>query len=282
MKEELRNILKTIFTQLIDTSYSDVEWIDNSLKSDCPKVGGNIFDFEIHYDHKRRGVFFVCSDSEGLVQKEYCQKWIDAIRTIAEKNHRFSICIITDKGFAPDAVEMVNYYSFDINHAIILAKYTGSREHVFVLNRQWRDYMDPRSRTGVLMDMAACEGAMFYKRNEVYNAVGILSELGIPICDKYIFKCPYMDNEDIELRANEVCEKYGLSFQDIDDEIFLDKILDGEGLNIRMIDMGAEFFGEYVHNNNLILLNTRYHSEDEITRERFTVAHELGHHFLHR
>ena len=46
--------------------------------------------------------------------------------------------------------------------------------------------------------------------------------------------------------------------------------------------MGDEFFGEYSYADKTIYLNYRHRLWGANVRERFTLAHELGHHFLHR
>ncbi|MBQ7382457.1 MAG: ImmA/IrrE family metallo-endopeptidase [Paludibacteraceae bacterium] len=286
MTEELQHRFESIFSKVIDTEGGDVQLIQTPKPVYYSMADGFRFEYSFHFAiNYRRGEYeyylaFIYINSDDLVSHHTCKNWVFAIRYLPIT---VKVCLVTDKGFTPDALEYVRGNSFTIDDRLILAKYCGDDEQTLVLNRLWTDYSDPRGRTGVLTNEKPCAGAVLNMAFDAYSTIGILSALGIPIKDEYEFKCPYLSNEEIEERAMNVLNAIHITEREMSIEPdYLWRIADAEKLDIVFMDMGKEFFGEYSYAEKTIYLNIRERSKGPTVRERFTLAHELGHHFLHR
>lgn len=81
-------------------------------------------------------------------------------------------------------------------------------------------------------------------------------------------------SETIEGKARNLLEKAGALTQPVD----LDRVLDKLGLELRVNPMDEEYSGFLVVDKRIIAVN-ELHPE---VRQRFTIAHEIGHYDLHR
>jgi len=284
MNEELQNRFKSIFAQVIQTEQGRVEMVSNPLPVYVKMADGFRLEYSFHFairyriEEEDHYLAFRCLASEGLVSYQECRNWVYAVKRLGSN---VRVCLVTDKGYEREALEYVRANGFDINYRLILSKYSGEDTQSLVLNRLWTDYSDPRGRIGVLMSDKPCAGAVFM-RQESYNAIGILSELGIPIKPSYEFKCPYAHDDYIEDRAMKILNAINLTESAMSKAPdYLWRIAERASLKITYIDMGAEYFGEYSLAERTIYLNIREHRNVPTGRERFTLAHELGHHFLH-
>lgn len=285
MNEDLQHKFESIFAQVIDTDCGQVE-----LKRDPFSVSINMadgfsyecaFHFAIKYSvrEETRCLAFRYISSDELVSRRDVLGWFCAVKSLPNK---WRVCLVTDKGFTREAWDFLSQKSVFIGHRLILAKYCGEDAQSLVLNRLWTDALDPRGRVGVLLNDKPCAGAVLSMRDASYNAIGILSELKVPIKKELEFKCPYIRDEYIEDRAMSVLNAHKLTESDIyDNPDYLWRIAKSEGLEIKVTDMGAELFGEYIYKEKTIYLNSRERLYGPSFRERFTLAHELGHHFLH-
>ena len=285
MNEELQHRFEAIFSQVINTEQGKVELVLKPLPIYVNMADGFRLEYAFHFaikykiedeDHYLAFRYLQC---DGLVPYQECRNWVYAVKRLA---YNVRVCLVTDKGFEREALEYVRANGFDIDHRLILAKYSGEDTQSLVLNRLWTDYSDPRGRIGVLMSEKPCAGAVLSMRQESYNAIGSLSELGIPIKAEYEFKCPYAHDDYIEDRAMKILNAINLTEAEMFKEPdYLCRIAEKAKLKIAFMDMGADFFGEYSYAEKTIYLNIRERKYGPTVRERFTLAHELGHHFLH-
>lgn len=285
MNEALQHRFEAIFAQVIDTRQGRAALLPNPEPLYLYRIDGSrielVFHFVIRYQIEDEKLFlaFRYMDGNSLVTLQECKYWVYMTGYLG-KNIR--VCLVSDVGFEPSALKYVRENGFDIEHRLLLAKYSGDDVQSLVLNRLWTDYTDPRGRTGVLTSDQPCAGAVLSMRHESYNAVGILSELDIPIKPEYEFKCPFIHNDYIEDRAFKELQAINLTEGEIFREPdFLWRVVENAQLKVEYIDMGEDFFGEYSYAEKTIYLNSREHNSGQIARERFTLAHELGHHFLH-
>lgn len=285
MSEDLQRQFESIFAQVIDSNRKNVQLIQNPDSVYVPMAEGFRYEYAFHFAIKyfdgdtEYYLAFRFLEQEGLVPYKDCQAWVYATKCLPPT---LRVCLVTDKGFEPHALDYVRSHSFDIDHRLILAKYCGNNEQSFVLNRLWADYLDPRGRLGVLVNEKPCAGVVLNMAHTSYNTIGILSELGIPIKKEYEFKCPYLTNEYIEECTIKILNATLQSESEmLEDPDYLWRIANNEKIQIELIDMGEEFFGEYSYSEKKIYLNKRARFNGPTERERFTLAHELGHHFLH-
>ena len=81
-------------------------------------------------------------------------------------------------------------------------------------------------------------------------------------------------SETIEGKARDLLEKAGALAQPVD----LDRVLDKLGLELRVNPMDEEYSGFLVVDKRVIAVNELHPA----VRQRFTIAHEIGHYDLHR
>lgn len=286
MTKDLRQKFETIFTKLIDTNCDEVEFMHNP-KVDIQQsmVEGidlkHAFHFVIKFCNNKDNYYlaFHYVDNDDLVSLSECKWWVKVITEHLGVN--ISICLVSKIGYTAEGFKYVCDRYFD-KRRLILAKFCGDEEQSLVLNRLWTNYADKRGRTGVLTSSEHCTGAVLWMNYESYNVIGILSQLGIPIQIEYEFKCPYISDDKIEEKAIEVLKNY-IDINDFyGEQDFLYRIAECEDLEIKLIEMGEECLGEYSCAEKNIYLNICNHLQTLNFRGRFTLAHELGHHFLHR
>ncbi len=286
MKEEIIHKFESIFAKVIDTDQGNVELVPSPQVVQVPMAEGFGLHYAFHYairykiDGNDHYLAFRYLQSDHLVSINDCRNWLWGVKRLG---YNVRVCLVTDKGYEAEALEYVRNNSFDIDGRLILAKFCGDEEQTLVLNRLWTDYSDPRGRMGVLASANPCSGAVLCMNNESYNAIGILSELNIPIRQEYEFKCPYIEDEKIEEKALQILNAMQLTAEDLRKEPdYLWRIAERAKLKIEFMEMGDEFFGEYSYADKTIYLNYHHRLWGANVRERFTLAHELGHHFLHR
>lgn len=288
MQEEIIHKFESIFAKVINTEQDkvEVELMYSPGEFSVPKASGFSLHYAFHYairykiENQDYYLAFRYLSSDNLFSLQECKNWCCGVKQLA---YNIRVCLVTDKGFESEALVYLQDYSSQIGHRLILAKFCGDEEQTLVLNRLWTDYSDPRGRMGVLASDNPCSGAVLYKNNESYNAIGILSELNIPIRQEYEFKCPYIEDDKIEEKALQILNAMQLTAEDLRKEPdYLWRIAEREKLKIEFMEMGDEFFGEYSYADKTIYLNYRHRLWGANVRERFTLAHELGHHFLHR
>ena len=287
MQEEIIHKFESIFAKVINTEQDkvEVELMYSPGEFSVPMASGFSLHYAFHYairykiENQDYYLAFRYLSGDNLFSLQECKNWCFGVKKLA---YNIRVCLVTDKGFESEALVYLQDYSSQIGHRLILAKFCGDEEQTLVLNRLWNDYLDLRGRTGVLTSAKPCRGAVLYKNNESYNAISILSELNIPIRQEYEFKCPYIEDDKIEEKALKILNDIPLTVEDLFKEPdYLWRIAEREELKIEFIEMSDEFFGEYSYTDKTIYLNARHHLGGTNVRERFTLAHELGHYFLH-
>lgn len=286
MTKELRQKFEAIFIKLIDTNRDDVEFMHNpEVDIQQPMVDEldlkHAFHFAFKFCNSKDDYYlaFHYIESDDLVSVSECKRWIEVITEHSGIN--ISVCLVSKIGYTLEALKYVRYSYFD-KKRLILAKFCGDDEQSLVLNRLWTNYADKRGRTGVLTNSEPCSGAVLWMNNESYNAIGVLSQLGIPIHTEYEFKCPYIPDDKIEEIAMCISKNYIDNNEFFREPDFLYRIAESENLEIKLIEMGEECLGEYSYAEKVVYLNNCYQLQTPSYRIRFTLAHELGHHFLHR
>lgn len=286
MTKELRQKFESIFAKLIDTSRGDVEFMLNPQVDIHQSIVDEFdlkhaFHFAIKYCNNKDNYYlaFHYVESDDLVSLSECKRWIELVSKHLGVN--INVCLVSKIGYTPEVLKHVRYTYFD-KERLILAKFCGDDEQSLVLNRIWTNYADKRGRTGVLTNSQPCSGTVLWMNNESYNAIGVLSQLGIPIQREYEFKCPYIPDEKIEEIAMRVLNNYIDNNEFHGKPDFLYRIAECEDLEIKLIEMGEECLGEYSYEEKNIYINNSNHLQTLSNRDRFTLAHELGHHFLHR
>lgn len=290
MKNELRKGFIATLEKIIDAQAEGkkkVEFINTPEAKEYKLASGvgirYSFDYAIHYQpyERVRTIYFLFVETEEwLVPMQECIWWKRFL--LYEDNQDASICLVTDKGFDGDALDFLRANSLDLDGRLMIAKYTGDAQQALKLNRIYRDLSDPRGHTGIFSSSSSCSGIAFQRYDNRFTPVGIMSELGVPVREEYCFRCPALEEDMIERKTLEIIEKVGGIHRLYEEEKdYLDEIVKKAGLKKRYIEMGSEYYGEYVYGAKEIWMNLLLEN-DFNRRNRFTLAHELGHHFLHR
>ena len=109
------------------------------------------------------------------------------------------------------------------------------------------------------------------------NIVNLLSSFGCCINEKAIINAPFLKREDIERVVDEINEKYVFSTNDIAGELLCKAFPE---YKITFDDMPTGTLGHISFDDSVITLSNGI-LEDE-HRRNFTLAHELGHLYLHK
>lgn len=240
------------------------------------------FDYAIRfqpYDNEKILYFCFLETGKWRVPKEDCVWWYRFLKSVGPD---VSVCLVSEVGFSDDALDFVRSVQMDMDGRLMLAKFTGDAQRALKLNRIYRDVSDPRGHTGIFSSTSPCNGIAFKRYSDRFTPVGLFCELGIPVREEYIFRCPGLEREAIENKTIELWEAIGGTLKLYDSKKdFLDAMVKKAGLRIRYVEMGAEYYGEYVLGDQELWLNKTL-AGDMNQRHRFTLAHELGHHYLHR
>lgn len=285
MNEALKKEFIATLEKIVDRS-KKVEFIDDpEAKEYMLAMGVSIrysFDYAIRYQPYEREqtiYFHFIETNEWLVPKSECIWWK---RFLLYAGQNVSICLVSEKGYSDEALDFVRSNQFDLDGRLMLAKFTGDAQRALKLNRIYRDLSDPRGHTGVFSSSSSCSGIAFQRYGDRFTPVGLFSELGIPVREEYCFRCPGLDEATIVNKTIEVWKAIGgtSSLYDREND-YLDAMVKKAGLRLRYVEMRHEYYGEYVLGENEVWLN-RMLADDEKQRHRYTLAHELGHHYLHR
>lgn len=282
MKNELLDSFSDIFANLIEPREDVlleremspiylpfIDGIDTSIR----------FDYGIRYKWGESDVMlcFKFLSSDEPVSRDTCKWWVWETMQL---DSNIYVCIVSERGYSSEALSYVYHKRVDLGGRLLLAKYSGESSGAFIVNRQWSDYVDKHGRTGVLTDYGKCLGVAINQGEELYNPVGILLRLGIPVKEKYIFRCDPIRKEELERRTSSILNGLGITRSDFLEQDILAKIIDREGLHLEREEMSEEFFARYDYHRHAIIMNSRYSTSEP--RYRFTLAHELGHYYLHK
>lgn len=285
MNDALKKEFIATLEKIVDPS-KKVEFIDTpEAKEYMLATGVTIryaFDYAIRYqpyESEQNIYFHFIETEEWIVPKSECVWWK---RFLVHAGQNVSICLVSDKGFSDEALSYVQSIQFDLDGRLMLAKFTGDAQRALKLNRIYRDLSDPRGHTGIFSSTSSCSGIAFQRYGNRFTPVGLFGELGIPVREEYCFRCPGLDEATIVNKTIEVWNTIGgtNSLYDREND-YLDAMVKKAGLRLRFVEMGYEYYGEYVLGEKEVWLN-RMLAGDENKRHRFTLAHELGHHYLHR
>lgn len=282
MKNELLDSFSDIFANLIEPR-EDV-LLEREMSPIYLPLADGIearvhFDYVIRYkwDESDGMLCFKFLSSDESVSRDTCQWWVWETQHIDTSIY---VCLVSERGFTREALSYVYSKRVDLGGRLLLAKYTGESSGAFIVNRQWSDYVDKHGRTGVLTDYGKCPGVAISQGEELYNPVGILLRLGIPVKEKYIFRCDPIRKADIESLMSSILNGLGISRSDFLELDVLSLLLNRAGLRVEREEMSDEFFARYEYHRDAIVMNSKYSVRD--ARYRFTLAHELGHYYLHK
>jgi Zn-dependent peptidase ImmA (M78 family) len=184
--------------------------------------------------------------------------------------------VVSTSGFRNDVVSVarenfVGLMRIDLN--------TGVNSDSFILPRSVEDHVKYQQGVETMMGRRFMEYPLLsWKGNTVTSSMAeILAADGVRIKEGLLLKSPIIYNEEIEELADELTDK--LPSWDLL-PVNLDRIIRYCELTWQWGDLPAEQLGIIELSNDLVTINRSLRFDEH--RKRFTLAHELGHHLLHK
>ena len=156
---------------------------------------------------------------------------------------------------------------------------TGVNADSFILPRSVEDHVRQQQGVETMMGKRYMEYPLLsWRDNMVTSSMAeILAADGVRIKEGLLLKSPIMSNEEIEELADELTDS--LPSWDLL-PVNLERIISSCELSWQWGDLPAEQLGIIALNKDLVTINYSLRYDEH--RKRFTLAHELGHHLLHK
>ncbi|MBO4332927.1 MAG: ImmA/IrrE family metallo-endopeptidase [Paludibacteraceae bacterium] len=149
----------------------------------------------------------------------------------------------------------------------------GSTGMNYIIKRTINDYNGYRNNLESLKTGVTDCFSLAYEGGEFDTLEGILIANEVPLKKEFCFKVPFIDQQTIEDRTVRIIKNFPHTRDVISD------IIRHENLMIHQIDMPDNMLGYLDLSDCSIFLNDRIKATEP--RIRFTIAHELGHYYLH-
>ncbi|MCR5568657.1 MAG: ImmA/IrrE family metallo-endopeptidase [Paludibacteraceae bacterium] len=143
----------------------------------------------------------------------------------------------------------------------------------YIVKRTINDYNGYRNNLESLKTGVNEYSSLAYEGGEFDSLEGILIANDIPLKKGFCFKVPFIDQQTIEERTEGIIKSFPRSKDVISD------IIRHENLMIHQIEMPDNMLAYLDLSDCSIFLNDRIKATEP--RIRFTLAHELGHYYLH-
>lgn len=176
--------------------------------------------------------------------------------------------MITTKGFSMNGIEQAKS-----NHIALM-----------VLSEEEKKWLVARSKKNnqehyrqMLMGYGLVGNApILYFNGKYFNLIDYLKNVGAIISLKHAVTIPYISEEAIEAKVNELYRNQILGTYDVASEVLAKMYPD---VKIKFDYLPADLLGTFSFNDRVITVS--YEIVNDEHRRNFTLAHELGHLFLH-
>ena len=206
---------------------------------------------------------FECKNYTKKVDIAELEEFDSKLRGIAERAIKGAM--ITTVGYSSPSLE------FAKSKQLSLIKIADD-SFEYILKRQIRDYSHHNQSIESLCNSSKTN--CIYYAGQFLSLIDLLSQNGIIISFDNLFKIPYVKNHEFKEILSSFRETFGISTNNT-----LEEITQKCGLSVEYIEMTSNMLGKLQINNGCIFLNTKLQAD--IKRARFTIAHEIGHWYLH-
>ena len=176
--------------------------------------------------------------------------------------------MVTTKGFSFNAIEQAK-----IGHIALM-----------VLSEEKYDWIVSRDTNNYKHQMQILYGnekpglvPILYSDSQFVSLCDYLESVGVVISDRNVINIPWMENGEIKDKANELYRECDICSDDIAGTILAKKFPD---FRINSEDYPSGILGSLSFANKKITISNEILSDEH--RLNFTLAHELGHLYLHR
>ncbi|MBR4793348.1 MAG: ImmA/IrrE family metallo-endopeptidase [Bacteroidaceae bacterium] len=176
--------------------------------------------------------------------------------------------MITSKGFSANGIEQAK------RHHIALAVFSECEKKWLVA--RCKRY-NPEYYKQMLMGYSPIGSTpVIYSDGYYFNMIDYLKSAGASISEKHIVSIPYLTEEAIEAKANEIYRNLILGINNIAGEVLTKMYPD---VRIRFDKIPADLLGTFSFDDRVITVSIEI--INDLHRRNFTLAHEVGHLYLH-
>lgn len=176
--------------------------------------------------------------------------------------------MITTKGFSANGIEQAK------RHHIALAVFSECEKKWLVARSKRYNQEDYKQ---MLMGYSLIGNTpVIYSDGYYLNMIDFLKTAGASISEKHIVSIPYLTEETIEEKTNEIYRNLILGTNDIAGEVLKKMFPD---VSIRFEDLPANVLGTFSFDDRVMTLSNEI--INDVHRRNFTLAHEVGHLYLH-
>lgn len=176
--------------------------------------------------------------------------------------------MVTTKGFSRNGIEQARK-----NHIALMV--LSDVQYEWIVSR---DISKPEQQMQILLGNER-PGLVptIYKDNAFISLYEYLNIAGVSISEQNVITIPWLSHEEIRNKANELYQLRTTSSNDIAGEILAQQYSD---FRINFTDFPNGILGSLSFADKIITLSNSILSD--VHRRNFTLAHELGHLYLHR
>lgn len=215
-------------------------------------------------------VAYECID--GIVDSEKVYSLIGR----SKKVQGIKLWIVSSNGFRNEVVRLARENSIGLMRIDLN---TGVNDDSFILPRSVEDHVRCQQSIETMKGERRMEYPLLsWKENLVTSSmVEVLAAEGVRIKNGLLLKAPFLSNDKIEKLANELTDT--LTEEDLL-PVNIDSILQSHELSWQFGELPTEQLGIIALSKKIVTINSSLQSDTP--RIRFTLAHELGHHLLHK
>lgn len=176
--------------------------------------------------------------------------------------------MVTTKGFSQNGINKAKFYH--------LGLVVFSTEYVEWLVSRDQNY-NPENQMSILNgDSKVGMTPLCYLDGRFCSIISILEHSDVTISDRYFISIPYLKNIEIESKALEVYNTTNVASNDIAGSALFQKY---PNIKMNFEDLPKGQYGCLSIKDNIIIISNEI--KNDVHRRNFTIAHEVGHLYLH-
>lgn len=241
------------------TSKIEDRTVDVDVSIDC-----YLSEEDMTNDEPFRSIFYECKNYEDILNIGQYDEFKGKLAMFPGTKG----CLVSSSGFSESTIKSAPKIGIALIRASIEEKKLD-----YIVKRSIHDYTLSYRLLRDLQGEESVQKIVIYNDGLFVSIDELLESSNIPIKKKNIV-IPYLESEDIENRVNLLCPKTNMS-----NDILADIVNNQKDFTLYNDNMPDEMLGYFdvinceIHINNKLGIGS--------PRFRFTLAHELGHYYLH-
>lgn len=215
-------------------------------------------------------VIFECKNHGTTLNARCYDEWVGKLIRLGRFGYK--LYIVTRNGVSKDTIESAR------KNKIGLIRFSDDCKVEYILKRSINDYESYQQSLECLQDETSSIPIIVYDECKFTTIIDILIANGVPIENSMLLHAPFLKDHDIESKVKKLLSQISIQSQNLD---ILDRILilHPEITVVYSMLQDSNHLGRFDLTTKTIYISESL--KDEIPRLRFTLAHELGHYFLH-